>query len=118
MSNDNILSITPRACEHLLSMLLAQENKTLFHLTVKTTGCNGYMYVPTLLAEHMESDVLVAINIPFPVYVSVDAIEIIRGTVIDFETKSFGMKQLTFSNPNAAGICGCGESFNLKKDDV
>jgi len=107
--------LTQAACEHIEQMFSQQRDKTVFRLSVKTTGCNGYMYVPALLEAPLESDRQVALDAPFSVYVAQEALAIIQGTVIDFEEKSLGMKQLTFRNPNAAGTCGCGESFNLKE---
>ena len=108
-----IITMTVPAIEHIGLMLEQDPEKNIFHLSVKSTGCNGYMYVPSLLSSPCDTDEKVKIDTPFGVYISQDAVTILQGTVIHFEEKSFGMKQLTFQNPNAAGTCGCGESFNL-----
>ena len=36
------------------------------------------------------------------------------GTQMDFIEDQIG-SEFKFTNPNAAGMCGCGESFNLKE---
>ena len=43
--------------------------------------------------------------------------DLMQGTLIDFEEKQWGFSQLTFTHPKAAGICGCGESFNFDEDE-
>ena len=37
------------------------------------------------------------------------------GTKMDFVEDQIG-SEFKFINPNAAGMCGCGESFNLKEN--
>ena len=39
------------------------------------------------------------------------------GTEMDFIENQVG-SEFKFTNPNAAGMCGCGESFNLKQDPI
>lgn len=111
-----VLTLTPAAATHVESMLAKQPEASIFCLGVKVTGCHGYMYVPELAPQATEDMVLVDSTTSFQIYVKRDATSIIKGTVIDFELKSMGIKQLTFDNPNAEGLCGCGESFNLKKE--
>ncbi len=111
-----ILSFSEAACSHIAKLLSEKGAGSVFHLSVKKTGCNGYMYVPTILSSAAEQDVCVPNVAPFSVYVAADCVSILTGTAVDFETKSFGFKQLTFDNPNAEGLCGCGESFNLKEE--
>ena len=45
-------------------------------------------------------------------YVAADARAYVRGTVIDF-TKEGLNSTITFNNPNAKDLCGCGESFSV-----
>lgn len=110
------LTLLPSAIEHIARMMEQQPEKNIFRLSVKTTGCNGYMYVPSIQETAKEGDCLIECDAPFLFYVAEKDLSILAGTVISFEEKTFGMKQLSFSNPNAAGECGCGESFNLKDD--
>ena len=46
------------------------------------------------------------------VFVDPMALMHVVGTVMDFEETELS-REFTFSNPNAKGKCGCGESFNV-----
>ena len=41
-----------------------------------------------------------------------DALALIDGTVVDFVKNGLN-EAFSFRNPNIAGECGCGESFNI-----
>jgi len=117
MMQKEILIFTPKAISHIADKI-SEKPGSVFRVCVTTTGCNGYMYQPAIELEALPDDIQVKIDGPFSVFVAESAVDIVRGSVVDYVEKSFGMKQLTFDNSNAEGMCGCGESFNLKKDDV
>jgi iron-sulfur cluster assembly protein len=50
------------------------------------------------------------------VYINPEHFPILKGTVIDFVDHGMGAKEMQFKNPNAASLCGCGESFNLLEE--
>ena len=121
MSQDKrILILTAAACQHIQSIIDRHEEATSYRLSVTKTGCNGYMYVseviPSAEKKALETDLSLDGLASFVVYLDEKALPMVQGTTIDYVEKSFGMKQLVFSNPNAAGACGCGESFNLIED--
>ena len=111
------INITPAAQTHINKLLQADVESCYFHLKIKKTGCNGYMYVPSLVASKKPGDVLVALNYPFEILVPEKNMDLMHNTQVDFVEKQFGMKQLTFTHPKAAGVCGCGESFNFVEED-
>ena len=117
---ERILTLTPAACQHIQSIIDGHEEATSYRLSVTKTGCNGYMYVsevvPAAEKKALETDLPLEGVASFSVYLDKEALPMVKGTTIDYVEKSFGMKQLVFSNPNAAGACGCGESFNLIED--
>lgn len=39
----------------------------------------------------------------------------LAGSVVDWQGSTLGSGGFKFQNPNAAGACGCGESFTTKK---
>lgn len=39
----------------------------------------------------------------------------VEGAVVDWQGSTLGSGGFKFENPNAAGACGCGESFTTKK---
>ena len=118
MNLTDVLTLKPAAERHIQSVIESKPDVSAFRLSVKTTGCNGYMYVSEVVAitadGRGDDEVLEGVA-DFPVYIAKDAVAIIRGTVLDYIDQGLGMKQLVFDNPNVAGQCGCGESFNLKE---
>ena len=115
MTQQQIITFSSAAVTHI-QQLLAKEVATMgFRLSVKQTGCSGYMYIPEIIKQRHSDDLYFVTPDGLPVYIEKKACRFIQGTHIDFVAKQFGMKQLTFNNPNAQNLCGCGESFNLKE---
>ncbi|MSR10095.1 MAG: iron-sulfur cluster assembly accessory protein [Gammaproteobacteria bacterium] len=78
---------------------------------VKRTGCSGLAYV----VNH--ADPVTAGDVVFDqdgvrVVVDQEALQLIDGTVVDFVREGLN-EAFRFSNPNAKGECGCGESFTV-----
>ena len=108
-----ILSFTDDAIAHIKGILAKHPEGAMFRLAVKETGCSGYMYMPEIVTVKKEQDMVLPIT-EIPVLLDPDCISLIEGTVVHFVKKDLGMSQLSFDNPNAEGLCGCGESFKLK----
>ena len=113
---NEILSFTEAAKAHILKQISATKGGQHFRLSVKRTGCSGYMYVPNIISTADEHDILVANFEQHKVLLDPNFVDLIRGTEVDYVSKSLGMKQLIFNNPNAASLCGCGESFTIPGD--
>jgi iron-sulfur cluster assembly protein len=109
-----LLTFTDAAIHHIQKLLKNKGDHVALRLAVKKTGCSGYMYVPEIVTEKKETDAVVEAP-GFCVYVDKDAVAIIQGTELDYVKKNLGFEQLVFHNPNAEGLCGCGESFKLKE---
>lgn len=112
---EQIISFTPKAIAHIKTLMAKKSGAIGFRLSIKTTGCTGLMYVPELVQAANANDVHFAVD-GLEIYIDADAVHAIKGSVVDLETKELGQTQLVFDNPNADSLCGCGESFNLKKD--
>lgn len=108
-----MLEISDKAIQYLKKML-AREQAKVFRLSVKQTGCSGWMYLPEIIQAANETDILVSDKADFSVYVKADSLSALQGTKIDLVSKSLGQEVLVYENPNANSLCGCGESFNLK----
>lgn len=108
------ISITEKAAAHIKKMMEKKPGSLGFRVSVKTTGCNGYMYVPAIIDSENPEDFKV-LSEGVNLYVDKNAVEILEGTQIDYKTVSLGQAQLVFNNPNVESECGCGESFALKK---
>lgn len=119
MTDDQaIISLTDAAVEHIQSIVKQKAGGIGFRLSIKQTGCSGYMYVPDVVEEANPDDIELQTAQGLRVFLDPQCVDLIKGTEIDFVSKELGMKQLQFNNPNAQSLCGCGESFNLKEDDA
>ena len=79
-------------------------------ISIKPTGCNGYSYVLDYASDISSDDQVMTFS--DVVVVDPESVELINGTEIDFIEEGFN-QVFKFKNPNAAGECGCGESFNI-----
>ncbi|MDF1759942.1 MAG: iron-sulfur cluster assembly accessory protein [Coxiellaceae bacterium] len=113
---ESILSFSDAALAHVQQKISAKHGAVGFRMAIKETGCTGLMYVPEIIEAVNEGDVHEHVR-GVDVYIAADAVDAIKGTTVDYVDMSLGQKQLAFDNPNADSLCGCGESFNLKKND-
>lgn len=109
------ISLTERAASHIKKMMFKKPGALGFRVTVKTTGCNGYMYLPSIIDLENPEDIKL-LSEGVNLYIDKNAAAILEGTQIDYKTVGLGQAQLVFTNPNVESECGCGESFSLKKD--
>lgn len=83
-------------------------------LGVRKTGCNGFSYVIEY-ADAVANDDKVFEQNGLKVIVDPASLPMIDGTEVDFVKDGLN-EVFKFSNPNVAGECGCGESFNIGDD--
>ncbi len=114
MMTEAIVTLSAKAIKHIKKTIALRGSGIGFRLTVKQTGCSGYMYRPEIIDTPCADDIVLGVDEDLTVYIDPHAVPVLRGTHIDFVTKSMGMEQLEYHNPNADSLCGCGESFNLK----
>ena len=115
--NNKVITLTEAAIDHIKAIIQRRGDGVGFRISVKKTGCSGYMYVPEIIDTIQTSDLLFKVD-DLTVLIDPDSIDFIRGTQLDYVQKKLGQQQLVFNNPNVDSLCGCGESFNLKEDDV
>lgn len=106
------VEVTTAAAEHFRNQLQKNRSATAVRLSVKQSGCTGFMYVVDLVPEAKPDDVHVALGDDFELLIARDSLAIVHGTQIDFVSEGVN-RQLRFLNPNAKDHCGCGESFNV-----
>lgn len=119
-----MIQLTESAAQHIKKNIAAQENLNQpneqnsvgFRLSVKKMGCTGYGYVTDIVADAPESDIHLNVN-GINIFVDAQAVDVLKGTTIDWVEQGLGQKVLIFNNPNAVNACGCGESFNVEKRD-
>lgn len=98
-----------------INKMIAKDNGLGFRLSVKKTGCSGFSYQPTIVAEVKEADIHMVIN-GIDVYIDAGWQHVLTNLQIDYvEDEKSGLKQkkLVFTNPQETSRCGCGESFHV-----
>lgn len=80
-------------------------------LGVKTTGCSGLAYVLEFVDELNEDDTVFDEN-GIKIIIDGKSLVYLDGTQLDFAKEGLN-EGFQFTNPNASGECGCGESFNV-----
>ena len=110
------ITLTEKAAQHIQKMMAKKPAAIGFRVSVKTTGCNSYMYVPAII-DHVNPEDIKVVTENINLYIDKTAASILEGTQIDYKTMGLGQAQLVFNNPNVESECGCGESFSLKKGE-
>ncbi|MDE0419588.1 MAG: iron-sulfur cluster assembly accessory protein [Gammaproteobacteria bacterium] len=107
------ISMTPAAQVHVRRQL-AREGADALRLGITESGCNGYMYELSYLADRPANGRSFLFD-DLTVVVDDEDWALVQGTVIDYVTEGLN-SALTFKNPNATAECGCGESFSITNE--
>ncbi|WP_371372911.1 iron-sulfur cluster assembly protein IscA [Thalassotalea aquiviva] len=105
------ITMTPAAAERVRTFLTNRGKGIGLRLGVKTTGCSGLAYVLEFVDDLNDDDQVFDID---NVKIIVDGKSLVHldGTQLDFVKEGLN-EGFKFTNPNAKGECGCGESFNV-----
>ncbi|MGB4247723.1 MAG: iron-sulfur cluster assembly accessory protein [Pseudohongiellaceae bacterium] len=112
ISNNHSVEVTAAAVEHFRKQLQKDAAAKAVRLSVKQSGCTGFMYVVDLVPEAKPDDLHVQLGDDVELLVARDSLAIVNGTQIDLVREGVNL-QLRFLNPNAKDHCGCGESFSV-----
>lgn len=105
------ITMTPAAAERVKSFLKNRGKGLGLRLGIKTTGCSGLAYVLEFVDDLNEDDELFSVE-NVNIIVDAKSLVYIDGTQLDFVKEGLN-EGFQFTNPNAKGECGCGESFNV-----
>lgn len=111
---DQSITLTPAAIQHMATAVSQQEGATAVRLSVKPSGCSGYMYDMELVSEPQADDIVLHPADNLEVYVDKESLPVLQGTELDYVKQGLN-SILQFRNPNATAECGCGESFSVTK---
>jgi iron-sulfur cluster assembly protein len=90
------------------------EKAVALRIGVKAVGCTGLAHTFEIVEQINPTDYSFELN-GARVVVDAHSLVYLDGSRIDFVTE--GLKQsFKFDNPNMDTECGCGESFNVKKN--
>lgn len=110
-NNPNI-SMTERAMSQTRKWL-SKTGGIGLRLSTKETGCSGLEYVIDIIYEVNPTDLISRIDNHVTVYIDSQAFAFLKGSKLDYVQDGLNYKFI-FENPNATGVCGCGESFTVK----
>jgi iron-sulfur cluster assembly protein len=105
------IQLTESAAERVRNYLDARGAGFGLRLGITKTGCSGYSYVINYADEVGAEDVVFE-DRGVKIVVDPEALQLIDGTEVDFVKNGLN-EAFSFKNPNVAGECGCGESFNV-----
>ena len=113
VTNDpqSVISVTKTAAAHLLKQVQLK-GMSAVRLSVKESGCTGFMYVMEEVNSPQADDLKVTAENNLTVYVDVGSLPYLRGTELDMVQQGVN-RTLQFNNPNVRVSCGCGESFDI-----
>jgi len=103
------ITVSEAAARHLKN----QVSKDGVGISVKESGCTGYVYVMDGGDSSEEDDVAIALDNGLQVYVDRRALPLLQGTVIEYQVEGVN-RSIVFNNPNVTAACGCGESFSIE----
>jgi len=106
-----VITLTDRAAERVRNYLAKRGAGIGLRLGIKKTGCSGFAYVVDYADEVSDGDVVFDTD-DVKVIVDQQSLELIDGTEVDYVREGLN-EAFRFRNPNAAGECGCGESFSV-----
>lgn len=110
------IEVTEGAARRIRKQLAERGHGIGLRLGVKPTGCSGYAYRIDY-ADTAEADDMVVEHDGFKLVVGRGDWPLLAGLRMDFRREGLN-ETFHFENPNAAALCGCGESFALKDEAV
>ena len=105
------IQVTDTAKQHF-ALQLHKSGKAAIRMSLKESGCTGYMYVIEEVDEKQTSDAKKNLGDDVVLYIDTQFYSAIKGTQIDFIQQGLN-QNLIMNNPNVKDACGCGESFNV-----
>jgi iron-sulfur cluster assembly protein len=101
--------MTEAAARHVRDSLEHRGKGIGIRLGVRTSGCSGMAYLLEF-ADVLEADDRVFESGGVKIVVDPKSLLYLDGTELDYVKEGLG-EGFKFTNPNAKGTCGCGESF-------
>jgi iron-sulfur cluster assembly protein len=105
------ITMTAAAAQRAKSFLQQRGKGAGIRLGVKTTGCSGLAYVMEFVDQVEETDTVFDAD-GVRIIIDGKSLAYLDGTEVDYVKQGLN-EGFEFTNPNAKGECGCGESFNV-----
>jgi len=110
-------TLTDRAVARVKALIARTEEPVLgLRIGVNARGCSGLAYSVEYAHEVKRFEEVIEQD-GVKVLIDPAAVMFLIGAEVDYEESSFS-SGFTFTNPNAVGACGCGESFYVDKETL
>lgn len=107
-----ILTLTEAAADHVKSLLEGRGKLSYgIRIGLRSKGCSGLSYTLEFADEIGPYDEVIDVY-DIKVLIDPKAVMFIMGSEMDFVEDKL-TSGFVFNNPNAKGMCGCGESFHV-----
>lgn len=107
-----IITMTDTAVARAKHLLASADSDVIgLRVGISTRGCSGLSYVVEYAKEQRQFEEVVEYD-GVRIFVDPAATMFLIGSQMDYQEGKF-QTGFTFSNPNAKGTCGCGESFHV-----
>ncbi|AEI37681.1 MAG: iron-sulfur cluster assembly accessory protein [Zymomonas mobilis subsp. pomaceae] len=107
-----ILTLTPKAKKHVKDLLSEAPEGTIgLKLSTPKKGCSGLAYALDYTDKADPLDERIALD-EGVIFIESASLLYLIGSVMDWVEDDF-QAAFRFENPNATGMCGCGESFTV-----
>jgi len=108
-----MITLTEEAAQKIETQIAKRGRGQGIKIGVRTTGCSGLAYTLEFVdVEPSTQEAALYESHGIKVWVEGKAAPYLAGTTMSWERKGLN-EGFEFLNPNEAGRCGCGESFNV-----
>lgn len=117
MNRPPMVSLTDRAVARVKELIGKSEEPVMgLRIGVSARGCSGLSYSVEYAAEQKRFEEVIEQD-GVKVLIDPAAVMFLIGSQVDYEESRFS-SGFTFTNPNAVGACGCGESFFVDREEL
>jgi len=108
-----MINVTDKAAGEIKRVFQAQgaPEGTGIRVAVQGGGCSGLSYKIDIETAERTGDKVFESN-GVKIFIDMKSFIYLNGTTLDFSDGLSG-RGFVFTNPNAKGACGCGQSFNV-----
>ncbi|RLA20808.1 MAG: iron-sulfur cluster assembly protein IscA [Gammaproteobacteria bacterium] len=105
------ITLTENAAKQIAKQLEQRGSGIGLKVGAKVSGCSGFSYVLDYADEQAETETVFE-QFGVKLLVENGDMDKLDGLVLDYAKEGINTA-FKFNNPNAKGVCGCGESFSV-----
>ena len=103
----NKIEFTNQALKQIEKILLENNKKNYFRISVQGGGCSGFKYDFSFDDQINQDDVKFNKTL-----IDNESLKLINGSIVDYKEELIG-SSFIIKNPKASSSCGCGLSFSI-----